>query len=110
MVGEWFDDRFGGTCVGSAERIGGVCEFLMKNDFKLMMGIVFVMGVVVKGELKVMDCLINVMDMVVKWDDMYVAELTKFEDKYVFTAKVLLMDKVEYDVYIVVFNEELNDL
>jgi aspartokinase/homoserine dehydrogenase 1 len=109
-AGERFDDRFGGTCVGSAERIGGVCELLMKNDSKLTMGIVSAMGVAVKGEPKVTDCLINATDMAAKRDDTYAAELTKLEDKHVSTAKALLTDKAEYDAYIAAFNEELNDL
>ena len=74
------------------------------------MGIVSAMGVAVKGEPKVTDCLINATDMAAKRDDTYAAELTKLEDKHVSTAKALLTDKAEYDAYIAAFNEELNDL
>ncbi len=102
--------RFGGTCVGSAERISGVCDLLMKNDSPLTMGIVSAMGVATKGEPKVTDCLINATDMAANRDDSYVEELTKLEDKHVSTAKALLTDKAEYDAYIEAFLSELNDL
>ena len=102
--------RFGGTCVGSAERISGVCDLLLKNDSPLTMGIVSAMGVATKGEPKVTDCLINATDMAANRDDSYVEELTKLEDKHVSTAKALLTDKAEYDAYIETFLSELNDL
>ena len=106
----WFRRRFGGTCVGSAERISGVCDLLMKNDSPLTMGIVSAMGVANKGEPKVTDCLINATNMAAARDDAYMVELDKLEDKHVTTAKALLTDKAEYDAYIAAFNEELSDL
>jgi len=109
-AGRFFSRRFGGTCVGSAERISGVCDLLMKNDSPLTMGIVSAMGVANKGEPKVTDCLINATDMAANRDGSYVEELTKLEDKHVSTAKALLTDKAEYDAYIEVFQDELNDL
>ena len=57
--------KFGGTCVGSFERISGVCDLLIesaKSGVKTF-GVVSAMGVATKGEPKVTDCLINATDM-----------------------------------------------
>ena len=57
--------KFGGTCVGSSERISGCCDLLIesaKSGVKTF-GIVSAMGVATKGEPKVTDCLISATDM-----------------------------------------------
>ena len=104
--------KFGGTCVGSAERISGCCDLLIdsaKSGVKTF-GIVSAMGVANKGEPKVTDCLINATDMASSRDPAYLEELVKLEHKHQTTAEALLTDKKEYDAYMASFAEELEDL
>ena len=103
--------KFGGTCVGSAERIwllrpphrqreGGTKTF----------GIVSAMGVANKGESKVTDCLINATTMAANGDAAYLEELVKLEHKHQTTAEALLTTPAEYDDYMSAFATELEDL
>ena len=104
--------KFGGTCVGSAERISGCCDLLIdsaKSGVKTF-GIVSAMGVANKGEPKVTDCLINATDMASSRDPKYLEELVKLEHKHQTTAEALLTDQSEYDAYMASFAEELEDL
>ena len=104
--------KFGGTCVGSAERISGCCDLLIdsaKGGVKTF-GIVSAMGVANKGEPKVTDCLINATDMASSRDPAYIEELVKLEHKHQTTAEALLTDQKEYDAYMASFAEELEDL
>ena len=103
---------FGGTCLGSAERISGCCDLLIdsaKSGVKTF-GIVSAMGVANKGEPKVTDCLINATDMASSRDPKYLEELVKLEHKHQTTAEALLTDQSEYDAYMASFAEELEDL
>tara|TARA_B110000977_G_scaffold146001_2_gene185203 strand:+ start:5585 stop:8383 length:2799 start_codon:yes stop_codon:yes gene_type:complete len=104
--------KFGGTCVGSAERISGCCDLLIdsaKSGVKTF-GIVSAMGVANKGEPKVTDCLINATDMASARDPKYLEELVKLEHKHQTTAEALLTDKKEYEAYMNSFAVELEDL
>ena len=104
--------KFGGTCVGSSERISGCCDLLIasaKSGVKTF-GVVSAMGVANKGEPKVTDCLINATDMASSRDLKYLDELVKLEHKHQTTAEQLLTDKKEYEAYMAAFAEELEDL
>ena len=104
--------KFGGTCVGSSERISGCCDLLIesaKSGVKTF-GIVSAMGVATKGEPKVTDCLINATDMAAARDPAWVEELVKLEHKHQTTAEALLTEKAEYDAYMNSFATELEDL
>lgn len=108
----WEVHKFGGTCVGSSERISGCCDLLVesaKSGVKTF-GVVSAMGVANKGEPKVTDCLINATDMASARNPAYLEELVKLEHKHVTTAKDLLSDAAEYDAYIEAFQNELTDL
>jgi len=104
--------KFGGTCVGSAERISGCCDLLIdsaKAGTKTF-GIVSAMGVANKGEPKVTDCLINATTMAANGDAAYLEELVKLEHKHQTTAEALLTTPAEYDDYMSAFATELEDL
>ena len=104
--------KFGGTCVGSSERISGCCDLLIANakaGVKIF-GVVSAMGVAKKGEPKVTDCLINATDMASARDPAYAEELVKLEHKHRTTAEALLTDKSEFDAYMSAFDAELTDL
>jgi len=104
--------KFGGTCVGSSERISGVCDLLIKNSKeKQTFAVVSAMGVITKTEPKVTDCLINATAMAagrdLKWKD----EVEKLRKKHADTANDLLSTNVqEYEEYMRVFTDELQDL
>ena len=88
--------KFGGTCVGSSERISGCCDLLIesaKSGVKTF-GIVSAMGVATKGEPKVTDCLINATDMAAARDPAWVEELVKLEHKHQTTAEALLTERL----------------
>ena len=108
----WEVHKFGGTCVGSSERISGCCDLLIDSakSGKKTFGVVSAMGVANKGEPKVTDCLINATDMASARDPAYEEELVKLEDKHRSTAEALLTDKAEYDAYMEAFQSELTDL
>ena len=108
----WEVHKFGGTCVGSSERISGCCDLLIESSKKGVktFGVVSAMGVANKGEPKVTDCLINATDMASARNPAYVEELVKLEDKHRTTAKDLLTDAAEFDAYMEAFTNELNDL
>ena len=57
----WKVHKFGGTCVGSSERISGVCDLLIDGAKRgnQTFAVVSAMGVITKSEPKVTDCLIN---------------------------------------------------
>ena len=57
----WRVHKFGGTCVGSSERISGVCDLLIESakNGNQTLAVVSAMGVITKEEPKVTDCLIN---------------------------------------------------
>lgn len=108
----WEVHKFGGTCVGSSERISGCCDLLVesaKSGVKTF-GVVSAMGVANKGEPKVTDCLINATTMASARDPSYEEELVKLEDKHRTTAKDLLTDAAEFDAYMDAFTNELQDL
>ena len=73
-------------------------------------GVVSAMGVAVKGEPKVTDCLINATDMAAARDPSYLAEIEKLQHKHQTTAEALLTIKEEYDAYMEAFETELADL
>ena len=104
--------KFGGTCVGSSERISGCCDLLIANAKAgtKIFGVVSAMGVAKKGEPKVTDCLINATDMASARDPAYAEELVKLEHKHRTTAEALLTDKSEFDAYMSAFDAELTDL
>ena len=104
--------KFGGTCVGSAERISGCCDLLIASATSGVktFGVVSAMGVANKGEPKVTDCLINATEMASTRNPLYMDELVKLERKHQTTAEALLTDQEEYDRYMNSFAEELEDL
>ena len=104
--------KFGGTCVGSFERISGVCDLLIesaKSGVKTF-GVVSAMGVATKGEPKVTDCLINATDMAAARNPAYEEELVKLEHKHRSTAEALLTIPEELSKYMDNFMAELEDL
>ena len=104
--------KFGGTCVGSFERISGVCDLLIesaKSGVKTF-GVVSAMGVATKGEPKVTDCLINATDMAAARNPAYEEELVKLEHKHRSTAEALLTIPEELTKYMDNFMAELEDL
>ena len=108
----WKVHKFGGTCVGSSERISGVCDLLIesaKNENQTL-AVVSAMGVITKEEPKVTDCLINATTMAAARDDKYEGELEKLREKHTRTATDLLTDKTEFENYMKDFNAELGNL
>ncbi len=77
----WKVHKFGGTCVGSSERISGVCDLLIESakNGNQTLAVVSAMGVITKEEPKVTDCLINATTMAAARDDKYEGELEKLE-------------------------------
>ena len=108
----WKVHKFGGTCVGSSERISGVCDLLIdsaKNGNQTF-AVVSAMGVITKSEPKVTDCLINATTMAAARSRDYVEELEKLREKHTTTATDLLTIPKEFDKYMESFNKELEDL
>ncbi len=108
----WKVHKFGGTCVGSSERISGVCDLLIESakNGNQTLAVVSAMGVITKEEPKVTDCLINATTMAAARDDKYEGELEKLREKHTRTATDLLTDKTEFENYMKDFNAELGNL
>jgi len=108
----WEVHKFGGTCVGSSERISGSCDLLIESSKKGIktFGVVSAMGVANKGEPKVTDCLINATEMASARNPAYADELVKLEEKHRTTATQLLTDAAEFMAYMDAFMNELQDL
>ena len=108
----WKVHKFGGTCVGSSERISGVCDLLIESakNGNQTLAVVSAMGVITKEEPKVTDCLINATMMAAARDDKYEGELEKLREKHTRTATDLLTDKTEFENYMKDFNAELGNL
>jgi len=108
----WKVHKFGGTCVGSSERISGVCDLLIDSakSGNQTFGVVSAMGVITKSEPKVTDCLINATTMAAARKIEYKEELEKLREKHTRTATDLLTDKAEYEKFMTAFTSELDDL
>jgi aspartokinase/homoserine dehydrogenase 1 len=108
----WKVHKFGGTCVGSSERISGVCDLLIDSakSGNQTFAVVSAMGVITKSEPKVTDCLINATTMAAARKSEYKEELEKLREKHTRTATDLLTDKAEYEKFMTAFTSELDDL
>eukprot|EP00242_Pyramimonas_sp_CCMP2087_P015879 CAMPEP_0198211982 /NCGR_PEP_ID=MMETSP1445-20131203/25451_1 /TAXON_ID=36898 /ORGANISM="Pyramimonas sp., Strain CCMP2087" /LENGTH=873 /DNA_ID=CAMNT_0043886345 /DNA_START=316 /DNA_END=2937 /DNA_ORIENTATION=- len=85
-VGGWQVDKFGGTCVGSAERIMKGAQLMIDSDAKRKLLVVSAMG----GVPKVTDLLLGVLDKAAKRDPSFQIELDALLKKHITTANTLL--------------------
>ncbi|KAF5201423.1 Bifunctional aspartokinase/homoserine dehydrogenase protein [Thalictrum thalictroides] len=96
----WSVHKFGGTCVGTSDRIQNVAEIIVNDDSERKL-------VVVSAMSKVTDMMYNLVHKAQSKDDSYVAALDEVFEKYKATAQKLLdgddldcfLNKLHDDIY-----------
>jgi bifunctional aspartokinase / homoserine dehydrogenase 1 len=79
----WSVHKFGGTCMGTSERIHNVADIVLRDPSERKL-------VVVSAMSKVTDMMYNLVNKAQSRDDSYIAVLDEVFDKHMTTAKDLL--------------------
>ncbi|CAM6119312.1 unnamed protein product [Calypogeia fissa] len=99
----WSVHKFGGTCVGTTERIWNVSGIIVDDDSLRKV-------VVVSAMSKVTDMMYDVLDKAQSRNDEYVNALEKIREKHVATATGLLGSGEDLDNFLKVLEEDILNL
>lgn len=98
----WSIHKFGGTCVGTSQRIHNVAEIVMEDSSERKL-------VVVSAMSKVTDMMYDLIEKAQSRDDSYESALDAVFEKHKLTAHDLL-DGVELDSFLSILSMDINNL
>jgi len=89
---QWSVQKFGGTCVSSAERIAAAAQLVLKaaTEGEQQVIVVSAMGSHPDSKVKVTDLLLNMVAKAVRQDEAFLLDLAALQEKHVETAKQVL--------------------
>jgi aspartokinase/homoserine dehydrogenase 1 len=99
----WSVHKFGGTCVGSCERIQNVAKIIL-NDPSLRK------AVVVSAMAKVTDMMYDLLERAKSRDDTYLSALEKLHEKHKDTATALLDDHDALSKFLATLEHDVHNL